>query len=114
MELNKAISIANMLRPNDIADEKKAEWVMEVERGIAEMMCVEAPVNLYPEDMELLMPTPYDNIYELYLCAMIDFANQEGTLYQNDFMMYNSALAEAKAWYRRHNVPDYRGNWRTM
>lgn len=88
-----------------ISEEHKAEWLNQLDGRLAEIMGVAAPVSPFPNDANLLMPAPYDHVYELYLCAMIDFANQDFDLYQTDYIMFNSALDAAKAWWRRHHVP---------
>ena len=116
MTVNEAINKADALRMNTIDEEQKAKWVNEVDCDIAEMMGVKAPKIVWPEeDAELLMKSPHDNIYFLYLVAMYDYYNQETALYENDMAIYNNALKEAKAYYRRHNTPkcDIK-HWRVM
>lgn len=63
-------------------------------------------VNTWPEeDAALLTPAPYDGIYPMYLVAMIDYYNQESALYQNDMVLFNEAMAAARAWWRRNHRP---------
>ena len=81
---------------------------------LAETLGVDAPAPSWPEDAVLLVPPPCDNVYELYLCAMIDFADQETGLYANDMAVFNAAVREARAWWRRHDCPRQSGNWRVM
>lgn len=114
MNIKKCIAMADELRPNTIPDEVKAGYLFKLESEIAEMMGVDTPMNAWPMDAEMLMPAPHDDIYHLYLCAMIDFANQETNLYANDMQMANAAILDAKAWYRRHNDPSKKKNWRTI
>ena len=109
-----AITKANELRPNALPDEQKADWLMELDGKLAEMMQTAPPERRWPEDQLLLMPFPYDNIYTLYVAAMIDYYQQETDLYENDMTMFNQALTEAKAWYRRSHRPLPGGNWRVM
>ena len=51
-------------------------------------------VRAYPEDGDkpLLVGPPYDNLYDLYLMAQIDFYNREAENYNN------SALASTRPW----------------
>lgn len=115
MTVKRAIVIADEFRPNAISEDHKFAWVYQVEAEVAEMMGEEdLPVNPFPDDADLLMPEPYDNIYPLYVVAMIDFYNGETNLFSNDRAMYEEAMSAAKAWYRRNNKPEYEGNWRTM
>lgn len=104
MTLRKAIAGANKLRPNAIDDSLKADWIWELESEVAELMDTELPEMNYPEDQELLMPSPHDNIYHLYVCAMIDFYLEDTQLYINDMTMANSAKDSAFRWWRRHHM----------
>lgn len=104
MTLVNAIAKANELRPNSIDDEFKAQWVAELEGEVAEMMGTGAPYFDYPNDADLLMPAPHDYIYVYRLCAMIDAANEETTLYANDSVVFNDAMQKAQSWWRRHNM----------
>jgi hypothetical protein len=115
MKVRAAITRANALRPNTLSEEQKYAWLYELDGKLSEdMELEEVPENPFPADAELLMPYPCDNIYELYLVAMIDFYNQESALYQNDMGMFNAALSEAKAWWIRHNRPTLNHHWRTI
>lgn len=114
MNIRECLKQADEIRPNTIPEEVKAAYIFNLESEIAEMMQIEVPENLWPQDQDLLMPFPHDNIYVLYLQAMIDAANQEASLYANDMQMANAAIASAKSWYRRHNPYVSRLNWRVL
>lgn len=115
MFLKEVIANADELRPNSIRDELKSDWVYELESEIAEMMEIKFPVrNPWPQDALLLMPKPYDSIYCYYLCARIAQANEETTLYANDMVIANSAIADAKAWWRRNHIPCPHGEIRGL
>lgn len=102
MKVKEAIKKADFLRPNAIDEELKAEWLVKFDGEMAEMMAVDVPELNWPEDQELLMPYPKDDIYPLYLMARIDLANEETALYQNDMIVANQAISEAKAWWYRN------------
>ena len=115
MTVNEAIAKANEIRPNALNDEQKARWLWELDCDIAEMQDVDEPEASWPEtDPVMLMPAPHDNIYVLYLAAQIDYYNQESAMYANDMAVFNAAYDDARAWWRRHNLPKHKGNWRTM
>lgn len=114
MKLLKAIEEANILRPNDVPDSLKAQWVMNLEGEIAERLGVYPPENPFPNDTDLFAWRPYEDIYAKYLCAMIDQANEEVNLYQNDMAIANARIAEFKAAYRRENRYYPKRNWRTL
>ena len=114
MTAQEAIQEADSLRPNVLDDSQKAEWVYKLDCEIAELMKQDKPEFVWPDDSELLMPSPHDDIYPMYLVAMIDFFNQDTALYQNDMEMFQQALDDAKSFYRRHNNPKDKRNWRTI
>ena len=104
MTVKEAIRKADELRPNAITEETKAGWLYDLEGELAEMMEVDPPENLWPEiDAVLLMPYPHDNMYYLYLMAMIDNANEETELYANDMTVAQEAMNESRAWWWRNN-----------
>lgn len=119
MTILTALSEANKLRPNDADDSIKINQLFRgLEGEVAEMIGVDPPEYTYdpadPEDMELLMPYPYDDIYIWYLCAQIDLANEETALYENDMTVFNSMWARGQAWYRRNNRAFSTRNWKVM
>lgn len=114
MNLLKAIDDANTLRPNDVPDALKAEWINNLDGDISEMYGIYPPENTFPDDKELLAFPPYEDIYVKYLCAMIDNANEEVPLYQNDMAIYMARFAEFKAAFRRKNRYYNQTNWRTL
>lgn len=114
MRLKEAIKRADALRPNEIPEEQKVSWLYELEGKLAEMRGASPPARTWPADTVLLMPPPCDNVYELYLCVMICQANQETEQYANDMVVFNAAVDEARAWWRRNNRPRPSRNWRVM
>ena len=108
MNVLQAIKRADELRPNGLSDELKAGWLHQLDGRVAEIMQADVPLDTWPNDRELLMPYPYDNIYELWLACMIDHAQQDMQLYNIDQIMFNSAMDDARAWWRRNNRPKTR------
>ena len=105
MTLGEAIAKADAMRPNAIDELDKVRWVLELESEFAETYGVRFPEedDLHDPDYELLVRFPRDNVYPLYLCAMIDNAQEDTALYQNDMTIANQAVADVKAWYRREH-----------
>lgn len=97
MTINDAIARADAIRPNAVPMDQKAKMLMGIESSVAERMDVE----LEHPHINLLMPAPRDEMYVWYLCAMIDLAQEETTLYQDDMQVANNAIGEAFRWWNR-------------
>lgn len=62
----------------------------------------------YPEDGDgpaLLVPAPYDGLYDLYLWSKVDFINRERDNYNNSLSAYYAALDEWRQKYNREHLP---------
>ena len=114
MTYSEAITRADRLRPNAIEEEDKVAWLVTLEGDVAEQMGVAWSAPECPNDEELLMAAPYDNIYELFVAAMIDNQHEEVDLYQNDMAIFNAARDRAFAAWRRGHRHIYNPDWRTM
>lgn len=127
MTVTEAIARADELRPNALGEEQKAAWLRQLEGQLWELWERDGtPLppereKLWPwrmtwpeEDPKLLLTGPQEELYQLYLMAKIDYYNQEMDLYMNDMTLYNAALSEAQAWWRRHHRPRRGKNWRTL
>lgn len=70
----------------------------------------------FPEDgdMPLLVPAPYDRLYDLYLMAQIDFYNREYDNYNNSTIAFNAALDEWRQAYHRRHMPLEHGYYRHL
>lgn len=85
------------LRPNGFEEERKLEWVGELEGRILTEVLELPPEKAaekeikYPEDMEreLLVKWPYDAMYVQWLTAKMDFANGEYDKYANSMQTFN-------------------------
>ena len=133
MTPNKAIEIVDRLSPNPYSEEDKLRWINELDGMVKRLVFqwnkkyikeVEAQYEskqitkeeynvfldklkdyAYPEDMdkELLIETPFDNVYVLYLQAQIDYHNREYANYNNVAMMFDAKFSEyKKAYIREH------------
>lgn len=105
MTINKAIEQVDGIVLNTFDTEAKFHWIANLDGMIARVvMGMAEPVGYeYPKDMDkpLLVVEPFEDIYELYLQAMIDFHNREYDNYNNSMLMFNERLEDYKAWYIR-------------
>ena len=118
MTTNEVITYVDGVKPNVYTEEDKAGWIGRLDGMIAvEVHGVEQPFpRSYPEDgdTELLVPFPYDDMYGMYVSAMIDFHNREYTNYNNSVAIFTERLEQYKAWYIRNHAPEGAGNFRNV
>lgn len=118
MTLNEVIAHVDGVKPNVYPEEAKAGWMIRLDGMIAVEVHGEAQPFpcAWPEDgdRELLVPFPYDDMYGLYVSAMIDFYNREYGNYNNAMTMFTERLEQYKAWYIRTHNPGKAGNFRNV
>ena len=59
-------------------------------------------------DEELLVPFPYDKLYQYYLAMQIDIVTAEIEKYNTDSQLFQAAYVEYQDWYNRHYYPRQR------
>ena len=112
--INEVIERVDKIKLNSYEDSSKAAWLMELDGKLhAEGFGEEGrtPPREYPEDGDelLLVDAPYDNLYDLYLYAMIDFNNREIQNYNNSMELYGTALDEYRKHFHRTRLPPSAG-----
>jgi len=99
--MNSVIEYVDRVKPNAYSDEDKCRWINTIEGLVSrEVLNDDAPEYSLPEDADtpLLVASPYDDIYPLFVSAMIDFYNREYNDYNNTALMYQERLDQYKAW----------------
>ena len=93
------------VKPNAYSNAQKVAWLNELEGNIQleiYLKKVDELTRLETVNDDLLVPFPFDSIYNYYLQAMIDFHNGEYDRYENTYAMYNSKLEDYMVWYTTH------------
>ena len=107
MTPNKAIEIVDKSKPNSYSDEDKLRWINELDGMVQRLVFQNDKITQYsyPEDIdkELLVPFPFDDVYELFLSAKIDYHNREYANYNNSAMMFEAQFSEYKKSYIREH-----------
>lgn len=124
--INEVLERVNRARPDAIDDETKAAWLLELDGQLYREVILrhrltsgselpEYPRN-YPEDGDkpLLVPAPYDGLYDLYLMSKSDFYLRELDNYNNSALAYNTALDEWKKAYHRSHAPIGAGYYKNV
>lgn len=105
MTPNKVIEKIDKVKPNLYDDETKLGWITKLDGMVKRLVMQEEELKpySYPDDMdtELLIPFPFDDVYEQYVSSMIDYHNQEYDNYNNSATMFEQTFAEYKKAYIR-------------
>ena len=109
MTPNKVIEKVDGRRPNAYDEEIKLGWISNLDGMVKRLVMQEDEITpySYPEDMdkELVIPFPFDDLYELYIESMIDYYNREYGNYNNSAMMFEAQFTEYKKDYiRKHRA----------
>ena len=120
MTIAEVISNVDSLKPNTFSNEDKVKWLSTLDTKIKVQIIdtheCNDPVYFYgydsTEDMEteLLVPAPYDEMYQRWLEAQIDYHNGEDKRYNNSIILFNSAYKNFKEYYTRTHMPVSTGN----
>ena len=112
MTLQEVIAMADELKPNAFSPSVKVAWINALEGRIALSVFLmseadAAQLHYTTEDLNetLLVKPPYDDIYELWLEAKIDYANGEYDKYQNTMAEYNAHYGEFVRWFAEKYRP---------
>lgn len=100
------INRVDLNKPNAFDQEEKLRWLTELDGKIATevmMMSITGVRNL-PRgvaalDCEPLVSFPYDDLYDRWLEAKIDYHNGEFDTYQNSMQAYNAAYNNFVNWF---------------
>lgn len=107
MTILDAIERADAMRPNAMALEYKRKWVLDLDEDVRKMMKSDAA----GKGEGLLLEAPHDEAYVFFLASMIDIYNADMSLYANDKAVYEAAIADARAEWRRDHKPSFSGRW---
>ena len=114
MTLSKVISRIDEMKPITYTHEQKIEWLSELDARIkAEIIDTHeggenVPFDGYDEkdtETELLVPSPFTEVYIYWLEAKIDYANSEIGRYNNSIANFNTSFNSYANYYNRHNMP---------
>lgn len=104
MTIGKCIDIAESISPYKLKREVIVRWISELEGKIAAELFEKNPATLeeYGDDAEdhtvLAVPFPYDQVYWMYLVAMLDLSFGDNSRYGNSAGVFNSAFESYAKW----------------
>ena len=116
MTIEKALDLADQLKPNMMSRQVKIGFLNEIDQLIWNELVMthehteeEETKPEYDidtdEGTELIVPTPYDMLYVYWLMARIDHLNQEIDKYNNDRALFDNAYEQASDMWTLTRMP---------
>lgn len=109
------IAYVDAIKPNTRTQEEKIMWLNSLDTTVyKDIICTHEgheniEFNEYtvdtPTTQELLIPTPYTEIYRFFLEMQIDLANAEFNKYNSSSALFNSAYENYEKYYHSNNMP---------
>lgn len=113
MTYREIIEQVDASKPNSFDEKLKLKWLQELNGKLAADVFLLSVVEIrmlngsYPEAMEHspLVGYPHEDLFDLWLRAKIDFANDEMNRYQNTMALYNEAYTNFVIWFVSNYEP---------
>lgn len=115
MTIIEAINNIDAIKPNSFEQTEKIKWLSILDGSIkreiidthegADGVVFNGYDGNTPLDTELLVSSPYDEVYLRWLEARIDHANNEYAKYNNSSVMFNNSYNEFWRYYNRTHLP---------
>lgn len=115
MTIIESINYIDQIKPNGYTQTDKVRWLSRLDGRIkAEIIdrhegAEEVSFSGYTDDTHLdtamLVPSPYDEVYTLWLEAQIDYANGDTVRYNNSIDTFNYAYEAYERFYNRSHMP---------
>jgi hypothetical protein len=111
MTVKQVLDTIKELKPNQFTDTVLVGWLSDLDKQIwteivsgRDIDGVTEPEAYDPVDdlqTELLVPSPYSDVYVKYLALQIDYWMGEGDRYNNSMVLYNLAYTNMASYYSR-------------
>lgn len=115
MTIIEAINRLDAAKPNAYTQSEKIAWLSELDGLIKnniidthegdEEVVFEGYTDDTPLDVELLVGSPYENIYVHWLESKIDYTNGEYVKYNNSITRYNDMYQAFSNHYNKTHMP---------
>lgn len=115
MKIIEAITQIDSLKHNTYSEVEKIGWLNRLD-GMVKRLIIDTHEG--GEDVafsgydantdlqtEMLVPSPFDEMYIRWLEAQIDYANGEYDKYNNSILMYQTVYDGYANYYRRNHMP---------
>lgn len=118
MTIREAIEQVDGLKCNTYTDTEKVAWLSRLDERVDVLVhgTQVTGSSWYDSntdmDCQLLIPSPFDEIYLHWLSAQIDYANGEYDKYNAAITLYNTAYGAYSDWYIRTHRDQGNRQWR--
>ena len=118
MTIIEAINQVDGIKFNTYSQEDKVRWLSSLDAKITAVlegaypspMWVSAPYDPNTDmERELLLESPWDEMYIRWMEAMIDYNNGETDSYNRSITLFNNLYQNFCDWYIRRNMPAQNG-----
>ena len=110
MTIETCMNLVDAMRPNGVETAVKLRFLGEIEGKVRVELLGEEPDGEAdfdvetPTERELTAPHPYDQLYPLYVMAMLDYVGGNATRYENGAALFNAAYQSYGKWLKRRGV----------
>lgn len=121
MTIMEAISRTDGLKQNTYTNTDKVVWLNKIDGMVkrliidthegGEAVTFDGYTDETPMDTELLVPAPFDALYQRWLEAQIDLANAEYDKFNASIMLFNTEYHAFENDYNRNHKPISRGRF---
>lgn len=110
MTIHTCMELVDAMAPNGVASSVKLRFLGEIEGKVKVELLGEMPEDSRPFDQytaettELCVPHPYDQLYWLYVMAMMDYVNGDLARYENSAALFNIAYQNYGKWLKKRGA----------
>ena len=115
MTIIEAITQIDSLKHNTYSQEQKVQWLSRLDNMVKRLIIDtheggdDVVFTGYGDDTdlhtEMLIPSPFDEMYLRWLESQIDYTNGEYGKYNNAILMFNTSWKEYQNYYNRTHMP---------
>lgn len=119
MTVIEAINQVDGIKFNSYSQEDKVRWLSNLDAKISAVLegAYTNPLSLSMAydpntdmERELLLESPWDEMYIRWMEAMIDYNNAETDSYNRSITLFNNLYNNFMDWYIRRNMPKQNGS----
>lgn len=110
MTVETCMRLVDGMKPNGFSPSVKLRFLEEIEGKVRVELLGEEPDAVpaidesTPADTELAAPAPFDQLYLLYVSAMMDHTGGDMARYENTAILFNAVYQSYGKWLKRRGA----------